>query len=170
MKKHIIIVNGTGGSGKDSFVHFCSRAIDAINISTVDKVKVAGKILGWPGTKTEKDRAFLSDLKLLASEYYDHPYEYIKGNIGEFVDIRNAEILFVHSREPQEIQRFKEDFNCITVLVTNPRVPLIMSNMADANVLNYPYDYEIQNNGTLDDLEKKAFMFVNDLKRKDGLI
>jgi hypothetical protein len=35
------------------------------------------------------------------------------------------------------------------------------SNHADANVLNCEYDYEIDNNGSLDDLSAKADEFLN---------
>ena len=45
MKKMIIIINGTGGSGKDSFVSFCGEFVKVLNVSAVDKVKEAAKIL-----------------------------------------------------------------------------------------------------------------------------
>jgi len=43
--KKIIIINGTGGSGKDTFVNYCSEYIKTVNISSVDKVKEAANIL-----------------------------------------------------------------------------------------------------------------------------
>jgi len=43
--KEIIIINGTGGSGKDTFVNYCAQFIKTVNISSVDKVKEAANIL-----------------------------------------------------------------------------------------------------------------------------
>ena len=63
MNKQVIIINGTGGSGKDTFVRFCSEFAKVTNISSVDKVKEAAKILvGWNGEKHEKARKLLDDL------------------------------------------------------------------------------------------------------------
>ena len=54
MDKQVIIINGTGGSGKDTFVEYCSEFAKVTNISSVDKVKEAAKILvGWNGEKDE---------------------------------------------------------------------------------------------------------------------
>lgn len=74
MSKQIFVINGTGGAGKDTFVKMVSRQMDkmsnyaaVINVSSVDRIKEAAKIIGWNGGKEEKDRKFLSDLKELSS-------------------------------------------------------------------------------------------------------
>ena len=78
MDKNIIIINGTGGAGKDTFVSFCSEVEKVLNVSTVDKVKEAAKILvGWNGEKDEVSRKLLVDLKRLSIEYNDAPTKYI---------------------------------------------------------------------------------------------
>ena len=64
-----IIINGCGGVGKDTFVDYCRIFANITNISSVDKIKEAAKILGWNGGKAEEDRKFLSDLKLLSTGY-----------------------------------------------------------------------------------------------------
>ena len=63
MKKQIIVINGTGGCGKTTFVELTQKYGKVINFSSVDKVKEVAKLIGWDGKKTEKDRKFLSDLK-----------------------------------------------------------------------------------------------------------
>ena len=64
--KEIVVINGSGGVGKDTFVQFCNEYTPIMNISSVDKVKEAAKVLaGWNGEKDEKSRKFLSDLKEL---------------------------------------------------------------------------------------------------------
>lgn len=160
MEKQVIIINGTGGSGKDTFVEFCSEFTKIINISSVDKVKEAAKVLvGWNGEKDEKSRKLLVDLKQLSIEYNDYPTEYIKEQYEKFKN-DNSEYLFIHIREIEEIIKNKNLFNAKTLLIKNPRVELITSNKSDGNVYNYNYDFVIENDGTLDELKEKARKFV----------
>ena len=56
MVKPVFIINGSGGSGKDSFCKFCSQYLSVYNISSVDTIKEVAKILGWNGEKDEKSR------------------------------------------------------------------------------------------------------------------
>ena len=70
MSKKIVIINGSGGVGKDAFVEFCGEFTCVKNISSVDKVKEAAKVLvNWDGTKDDKSRKLLVDLKRLSIEY-----------------------------------------------------------------------------------------------------
>ena len=160
MQKQTIIINGTGGSGKDTFVEFCSEFVNVTNISSVDKVKEAAKILvGWSGQKDEKSRKLLVDLKQLSIEYNNAPTEYIKEKYEEFMK-NDSEYLFIHIREIEEIEKIKTLLNAKTLLIRNPRVALITSNNSDGNVYKYEYDYTIENDGTLEDLKEKARKFV----------
>lgn len=160
MDKQVIIINGTGGSGKDTFVEYCSEFAKVTNISSVDKEKEAAKILvGWNGEKDEKSRKLLVDLKKISIDYNDAPFKYIQKKYKEFI-MSNSKYLFIHIREIDEIKKIKEALNAKTLLIINPRVELIKSNTSDGNVYNYKYDYIIENNGTLKDLEQKAKDFV----------
>ena len=47
MNKKIIVINGTGGSGKDTFVEYVSKYAKVYNFSSVDKVKEIAKLIGW---------------------------------------------------------------------------------------------------------------------------
>lgn len=75
--------------------------------------------------------------------------------------------MFIHIREIAEIEKIKNIINAKTLLVKNPKVKLILSNESDANVNNYSYDYVLLNNGTLEDLQKKAKEFVEKLGKID---
>ena len=70
-KKLVFITNGTGGCGKDTFAEILNDFVDVTKISSIDPVKQFARFMGWNGGKTEKDRKFLSDLKLILIEYND---------------------------------------------------------------------------------------------------
>ena len=165
----IVIINGSGGTGKDTFCKLCAKHMKIKNISSVQEIKEIAKVLGWGGSKTEKDRKFLSDLKLLSTEYNNRPLEMMMNEVRKYkhFDI----ILFFHIREPQEISKMVESLNgeCTTLLIKNDRVKDIDTNMADANVYKYPYDAIIYNNGSIELLNEIAEGFVKCLidKKED---
>ena len=161
MNKKIVIINGSGGVGKDTFVEFCSEYAKVKNISSVDKVKEAAKILvNWNGEKDEKSRKFLADLKKMSIDYNNYPITYIKEQAEEFLKNEEQEIMFIHIREISEIAKVKELLDAKSLLISSNRVEKIVSNTSDANVENFEYDYYIQNDGTLDELKLKAEKFV----------
>ena len=162
--KQIIIINGTGGSGKDTFVEFVSKYIDTYNFSSIDKVKEIAKMIGWSGTKSEKDRKFLSDLKKLTTEYNDMAFHSIEDGVRYFLS-SNQELMFIHIREPEEIQRVVTTFQAKTLLIKREGLDNIKTNDSDANVDQYSYDYIIPNT-TLEELEKSAENFVESLQNQ----
>jgi hypothetical protein len=169
-KKHILIFNGNPKSGKTTCQQYILEKIEGTMIvSTVDKVKEAAEILGWDGTKDEKSRKFLSDLKILAMEYSDHSFNYIKSKVEILRNYLYFQILCADSRELPEIDRFKREFGAKSVLVRNPNVEAVVSNMADeyASRTDYEYDYYIDNDGTLDDLKIKVDEFLEGLEKED---
>lgn len=168
----IVIVNGAPGSGKTSFENFCQEIMDDYcqMRSTVDLVKeIALFYTGWNGEKDLKSRKFLSDLKDLLTEFNDVPFNDIVRfkNVWEdeleMYDVKDhPHILLVDSREPEEIMRFKRELGAVTVLIRRASAEMAeTSNHADANVLNCDYDYEIDNNGNLDELREKAVEFLD---------
>ena len=185
MTRQVFIINGSGGVGKDEFVKMvCDQSYSSVgisdtvsidvkrfdieNYSSISKVKEIAKLVGWNGTKTEKDRKFLSDLKLLTTEYNDMPLNDIKKFADEFMNkdgLSFPKMLFLHIREPREIAKavkaFKE-YNPKTIIVKKSNIKHITSNMADRNVYRYNYDITINNDGTLEELEEKAKNFAND--------
>lgn len=157
MNKYIVIINGTGGSGKDTFVEFVSKYNKVVNVSSVDKVKEIATIIGWDGGKTEKDRKFLSDLKKLTTEYNEMPFRNMQEKVEKFKESDN-EIMFLHIREPEEIKKAVDAFNAKTLLIRRQGHDIITSNYSDASVENYDYDYIIENT-TLENLEDQAKKF-----------
>lgn len=159
-----IVINGAAGVGKDSFVekamHYLrSLGYTASNHSSVDQVKRAAVELGWDGVKDEVGRQFLSDLKDLSTRHYDGPLLYMTGLIEQF----KYDFMFFHIREPLEIARFLEmHAGAVSVVVSRPGVQGF-GNHADQNVANHPYDFIVNNRGSLAYLDEQARQFVVDL-------
>lgn len=184
----VIVVNGVPRSGKDTFVEICRELLDEdvhknFNFSTVDFVKEVATFCGWNGEKTPHNRKFLSDLKDLLTQWNDIPMKKLQAlvrNSDNNRDNRNAintyfgrepsekdSIIFVMCREPQEIQRIKEQFDCITLLIRRESVENIeQSNHADAQVFDYNYDFMIYNNSDIIELTEQAKSFLTFLKLK----
>lgn len=169
LNKQIFIINGSGGVGKDTFVELVSTELNdimkrfhtVINFSSVDKVKCIAKEIGWNGKKTEKDRKFLSDLKILSSEYCDMPFKSMRETVNNFILDKNSVFLFLHIREPEEIARAVKEFGANTILIRRNSIEHIISNIADENVFNFNYDFVIDNDGTIGELKDKVKKFIN---------
>ena len=158
----IIIINGSGGAGKDTFVEYCAQYTNVMNVSAVDLVKEAAKILGWQGEKDEKARKMLSDIKSISINYNDGPTNYIVSRANEFQS-SDFDLMFVHIREPEEIEKAKILLGAKTLLVKNSNKEIITSNESDRRVEEYNYDFIIDNSGSLEALEAEAKKFVNNI-------
>ena len=162
----VVVINGTGGVGKDTFIYLCKFATPPGYIrsySSVDRVKEYAHLMGWSGGKTEKDRKFLSDLKKALVDWKDIPFSSMQEYFKCASEDKNCHILFLHIREPEEIKRAVNEFNAVTLLIKNKRVKPIESNHSDAEVFNYHYDFVISNDGTIGDLSVKAKKFVEEV-------
>lgn len=160
--KKIYITNGVGGCGKDTFANFLNEFVTVVKYSSIDKVKTIARICGWDGGKTERDRKFLSDLKCLTTEYSDMPFKDIARMVDFFRNNTNASVLLIDIREPGEIKRAVKEFGAETILIINPNIPHITSNMADKNVYEYEYDHVIKNSGTLEQFREKVKEFIEE--------
>jgi hypothetical protein len=172
----IIITNGLPESGKDTFAYYCQNILKGKNkfgvkISSVDFVKKIALKCGWDGTKTPQSRKFLSDLKKLLTEWDDIPWKKVREQIDlELLKIEQYGffsedlVVFIDSREPDEIKRYVEEYGAITLLVKRDKSSeKILSNDSDKNVYDYKYDYVIENNSSEEELFMKAKKFIEDI-------
>lgn len=156
----VIIINGVACSGKDTFVKQCNTLNSKVmHTSIVNKIKDIAKYCGWDGEKTEKNRKFLSDLKDILSEWDDIPFK----SIDKFIISCKNKLIFIDARESNDIDRLKNEYNGVTLLIKNDRVKPITSNHADANLEDYNYDYIIYNNGSIENLKDSAEVFLEEI-------
>lgn len=177
--KYIIIMNGKPESGKTTFENMCRDYLNDIEyahchiISTIDPIKDIYKKLGWNGKKTDKARKELSILKKMWIDNCNGPTKYITNYIFE-LNRREDHVVFVDIREESEIIALADilnalqpiDIKCYKCLVERPdNAGLEYGNKSDDMVGNNKslYDIGIDNSGTLDDLRKASYKFINDL-------
>jgi hypothetical protein len=175
--RRIIVINGKPRSGKDAFCKIIERICPnrVYNHSSVTPAKEAAQILGWDGeTKDDIARKFISNLKDLSTQAYNHPFKWMKNlidtytNSSKLVDYKF--ILFLHVREPDEIKKLANEYpELVTILMKRPLVDNeSYTNHADSDNINkYNYDCVFVNDGTLEDLTELAKKFLNDLWLKD---
>lgn len=171
-KSNIFVVNGAPGAGKDTFCNFVKEQMApgyCMTISTVDKVKEIAKECGWDGEKDPKSRKFLSDLKDLLTEWGEVPIKDVIWKINNYefyfnqlyLDSSTA-CIFVMAREPSDIYTLTHLLpNCRSLIVRNEKAEAQpTSNHADADILYYDYDLEVDNNGDLGELREQARTFI----------
>ena len=171
----VVIINGIGGSGKDTFVEICQELLDegswfarCLNVSTVDYVKEIAGYCGWNGEKDPASRKFLSDLKKAMTKWRDLPVMDVKGHLNRFSQMNKwygveQTVAFVHCREPEEIARLVGELNATTLLIRRESAESVQQiNDSDNNVLNYNYDYTVYNNGSLDALRAEAVVYLKE--------
>lgn len=148
MDKVVVIIDGPGGIGKDSFIKVCEEIFFTQNISSIDPIKEIATYGGWLGEKTPKSRKMLADLKTVFTEYNDLPNKHVKSKINRFALFDDqTQILFVHIREPENFEVIKKycdelKLPCVVLLVTGPHEKI--GNRADDD-FNYEYDFTFYN-------------------------
>ncbi len=166
MKKLCIVINGAGGVGKDTLCDFANKYFKVMNISSITPIKELAAMCGWDGRKDDRSRKFLSDLKLLTVEYNDFPTNWAKERYTEFLD-SDCELLFVHIREPGEIEKFVSatagEAKTLLVRGGERMKKAHYGNSSDDEVENYDYDFYFVNDGSLEDAERDFAAFLREI-------
>lgn len=141
-RKLVVIINGIGGVGKDTLIGLTNYVYNVCNVSSIDPIKKAAEFLGYQGDKSLKSRKILSAMKDIIVEYNDYPTKYLIKKYEEFL-FSTHDIMFVHIREPEEIEKFKKFVvtDCITILVQGSGDATEYGNPADDNVDLTKSDY-----------------------------
>lgn len=153
-KKKVIIINGKGGVGKDTICTIVGIYYNVLTISSIDPIKKIAFQNGWDGTKDEKSRRLLSELKRIFIEFNDLPTKYCVEKYHEFMNNDYHDILFVHIREPEEIDKFRKSVpEAKTLLIRRDTEVGMWHNPSDDCVENYTYDYVYDNDKSLEEME-----------------
>ena len=158
MKKAVIVINSAGGVGKDTLCDLAAKHLKVYNVSSITPIKEIAALCGWDGSKDDKSRKFLADLKHICVEYNDYPTAWARERYKEFLASEN-EVMFLHIREPEEIAKFVSatDGEAKTLLIRGGErmTKTCYGNAADDSVEKYDYDYYYVNEKTLDVAEEE---------------
>lgn len=165
--KTIIVINGKGGVGKDTLLNSLNGRYHIANASSVDPIKEIARQYGWNGEKDNRSRRFLAELKQTFLNYNDLPNTYLKARTEEFLN-SDDDILFVHIREAEQIDYYKElvkPARCVTLLIRRKEIDNNGSynNHADDDVENYCYDYIFENDLPEEESKEIFYEFIRNI-------
>jgi len=168
--KVIVVINGGAGVGKDTFISFFGKYVPTAYIHIADFAKTIARSIGWNGRKDEKGRRLLSDIKVAIDNYNDGNFNKICEETEKFLsdhsEYAGKQCLYIAMREPADIERFQAKYKATSLLIVNNNVTPITSNIGDAGVSGYNYDYVITNNGSLEALDYKAEDFAKNILQR----
>lgn len=171
MNKLVMVINGAGGVGKDTLCDLSAKHFKVRNISSVDPIKEIATFCGWTGVKDDKARKFLHDLKTLTAEYNDFPTNWALNVFREFMK-NDEQILYVHIREPWEIEKFVKATDGVakTLLVRGGARTRsdAYGNAADDSVEQYEYDYYFLNDKSLEEAEREFCAMLSCILENGG--
>jgi len=169
MGKIVVAINGAGGAGKDSFCEAVAQRYQTRNVSSIDPIKKLAERGGWTyDDKSMAGRRLLAELKAAFTRYNDLPNRYVVEQYRQFMEAPQEEVLFVHIREPEEIEKFRREVpGCRTLLVRSPRTgETVYGNDADDRVEGFPYDFVYMNDKPLEEMPADALAFFAKLMRR----
>ena len=176
----IILIGGKANTGKDSTAEYIdeyyrSRGLDVVNIQIAYYIKMYAKqIAKWDGDNETKPRQLLQDLGTELIRKQIDEYFFIKRIIQD-IDIysRYFDVITISDgRLPEEFASIKLAYpETVTVHVTRPGFSSRLTkdqkaHVTEALVDEIEYDYEVVNDGTLDDLQKKAIELVQTIEKE----
>lgn len=164
LQKRIFILNGVHSTGKNTFVKYINEYdVKTIHYSYVDFTRNILKEAGFNvDNKTNKMRKLLCDINNFLEEYDDIPFKDCCEVANNFnANLIEADWLIIDCREPQKIERLKQELNAKTIFIKSDK-KITADNSADKAVAeDYKYDYIINNTGSLEDFKVNILNFLD---------
>lgn len=162
----VFTMTGLATCGKTTFEKFVDDNSPAfnVNIEITSAVKFtkqfATKYCGWMGGKSDIERRFLSDLKDTFERYCDFNRINLAKEIKDAA-LAGVSAIFIDSREYGDMKWLKENFNAQRVFLRKDSLSgQKHGNHSDDDLESFDYDIYVDNNGSLEDLEKTAIDFI----------
>lgn len=172
----IILMNGCGGSGKDTFEQLVAESlleqksgVAVYHVSTIDPIREIEKTLATLNGEQyipDKDchRKACAELKKIWDEQYDGSFKYLKLILRRYdtmcCSTEEAAVVFIHVREPHNLQRLYDahadgslvphcsEWDITSVLLYGRTNPEDFDNAADRDVENFEYEVYIDNDAS----------------------
>ena len=166
----VLIINGAPRAGKDTFITAVNSRYGCVNYSSVTWIKDIAKQMGWDGGKTPADRKFLAQLKDISTQYNNRPFDKVIEKIQEIKEEGKTQFFCVCIREPKEIVNLLywcniHNIPAYSIYVRNCEAEqtayATAEHTADTEFHKFHYEYQIYNNGSLNDFLESIPGFVD---------
>jgi dephospho-CoA kinase len=170
---HVIILSGKARSGKDTTADIIASSPDfAYRTAFGDHLKNIALILGWNGVKDKRGRKFLQQLGDVIRAY--NPRYFIDKVIKDIQDratfLPNDIVCITDCRYLNELQAIIDSFPNVTTIriernATSDLTDTQRAHQSETELDSYlNFDFLIQNNGTLNDLERKIKFILEEIR------
>lgn len=167
----VYIINGKPRIGKDSFVKEVKKCLANVNyrvynISAIEPILHLVEQIGFDVAKTVANRKMFSLIKQ-AVDLRDYTFNVTQNTVQNILTKKSSDgnnIIFIHCREPKEIDKYVRAYSAKTILIMSPEIEKLnidYGNDSDNNVNNYNYTYIINNHKTLEFKSEEEITKIN---------
>lgn len=171
----IILISGSARFGKDSTAFMMKELLEkqkkkVLIIHYADNLKLFAKnYFGWSGQKDQKGRELLQWLgtDVIRKNYEDTWVDMVVALLKGIKTLYDY-IIIPDVRFPNEIDRMRDNFDCITVRVIRPNFDNGLTeeqrkHPSETALDNYPMEYELINDGDLEKLLDTTRTFIKNI-------
>lgn len=162
----VILISGYATSGKDTFSDYVIKYLPCAKKFPIayDLKEIASKYFGWDGNKDEKGRNLLIGIGSVGRAY--NPYIWVDKAIKRIKSESPPVAIVSDWRFKNEFIKVVEAFGRDSVITVRIKrnVGRILDDISEHDLDDFmDYDYIVDNNGTLEDLEGAARDFIGRL-------
>lgn len=171
----VILISGSARFGKDSTAFMMKELLEkqkkkVLIIHYADNLKLFAKnYFGWSGQKDQKGRELLQWLgtDVIRKNYEDTWVDMVVALLKGIKTLYDY-IIIPDVRFPNEIDRMRDNFDCITVRVIRPNFDNGLTeeqrkHPSETALDNYPMEYELINDGDLKKLLETTRTFLKNI-------
>lgn len=171
----VILISGSARFGKDSTAFMMKELFEkqkkkVLIIHYADNLKLFAKnYFGWSGQKDQKGRELLQWLgtDVIRKNYEDTWVDMVVALLKGIKTLYDY-IIIPDVRFPNEIDRMRDNFDCITVRVIRPNFDNGLTeeqrkHPSETALDNYPMEYELINDGDLEKLLDTTRTFIKNI-------
>lgn len=188
-KTVVILISGKAGAGKTTLGDMLVAklrdipSMDVMDYGFADPLKhIASAFGGWDGKKDEKGRKFLQEIGRVWRDYDEHIWvKHFLNQLDKRSGVLPKNFVVIDDwRFPNELSYLSSNvmLDVVTVRVAGRRAEMSQENWADSSENSLPeagtifsdtegiYQFEVDNSGTIEELDRKADEIISSLEKQ----
>lgn len=173
--KRVFLICGQGGSGKDTFANYLAHFLYKLDEPYIIRPNAYGvksiayESFDWNGEKDAKGRQLLIDITNIGYNLDEHFWEKKTCSYLETLPHSNANLIIPDWRYEQSEKYFRQYFSGAEVITIRINKDIDSSNKthehdsSEKDYLNFKCDFDINNNGNLEELKLEAYKLIQKL-------